>query len=81
MKPTKITPMGLSDGSTHRAQLPPTYNMYQWVNHEPSYDKTNYNQWMLKIKELNSLSGLSKVYQDVCDGKVGPDEGLVVVMS
>lgn len=47
MKPTKITPMGLSDGSAHRAQLPPTYNMYQRVNQEPNYDKANDNQRML----------------------------------
>ena len=47
MKPTKITPMSLSDGSAHRAQLPPTYNMYQRVNQEPSYDKANDNQRML----------------------------------
>lgn len=47
MKPTKVTPMSLSDGSAHRAQLPPTYNMYQRVNHERGYDKTNDNQRML----------------------------------
>ena len=47
LKPTKITPMGLTDGSAHRAQLPPTYNMYQRVNHEPGYDKANDKQRML----------------------------------
>lgn len=47
MKPTKMTPMGLSDGSAHRAQLPPTYNMYQRVNHEPGYYKASDNQRML----------------------------------
>ena len=47
LKPTKITPMGLTDGSAHRAQLPPTYNMYQRVKHEPSYDKANDKQRML----------------------------------
>lgn len=47
LKPKKITPTGLADGSAHRAQLPPTYNMYQRVNHEPGYDKANDNQRML----------------------------------
>ena len=47
LKPTKITPMRLTDGSAHRAQLPPTYNMYQRVKHEPGYDKANDNQRML----------------------------------
>ena len=34
----------------------------------------------LKIKELDGLNSLEDVYQDICDGKIGPDEGLVVVM-
>ena len=47
LKPKKITPTGLADGSAHRAQLPPTYNRYQRVKHEPGYDKANDNQRML----------------------------------
>ncbi|WP_413519484.1 DUF2855 family protein [Psychrobacter glacincola] len=47
LKPKKITPTGLADGSAHRAQLPPTYNMYQRVKYESGYDKANDNQRML----------------------------------
>jgi hypothetical protein len=34
----------------------------------------------LKITELQGVSGLAEVYQDVCDGKVAADQGLIVVM-
>ena len=34
----------------------------------------------LKISELQGVSGLAEVYQDVCDGKVAADQGLIVVM-
>ena len=47
IKPTRVTPASLTDGSAHRAQLPPTYNMYQRVKHELGYDKANDKQRML----------------------------------
>ncbi|SLJ84649.1 DUF2855 family protein [Psychrobacter sp. DAB_AL43B] len=47
IKPMRVTPASLTDGSAHRAQLPPTYNMYQRVKHEPGYDRANDNQRML----------------------------------
>lgn len=34
----------------------------------------------LKVKELDGVNALAEVYQDVCDGKIAADEGLVVVM-
>jgi len=34
----------------------------------------------LKICELQGVSGLADVYQDVCDGKIAADQGLIVVM-
>ena len=45
--PKRVTPTSLLDGSAHRAELPPGYNMYQRVNHEPGYDRANDNQRML----------------------------------
>ena len=32
----------------------------------------------LKLTKLEGLKGLSEVYQDVCDGKIAPDEGLII---
>jgi hypothetical protein len=34
----------------------------------------------LKLTELNGLEGLASVYQDVCEGKVDPEAGLIVQM-
>jgi hypothetical protein len=34
----------------------------------------------LKLTELEGLSGLSSVYQDVCEGKVNPESGLIINM-
>lgn len=47
IKPTRVTPASLIDDSAHRAELPPSYNMYQRVNHEAGYDRANDNQRML----------------------------------
>jgi hypothetical protein len=47
IKPARLMPTSLMDGSTHRAELPPGYNMYRRVNHEPGYDRANDNQRML----------------------------------
>ncbi len=35
----------------------------------------------LKVKEMNGIEGLSEVYQDICEGKIPAEEGIVVVMS
>jgi hypothetical protein len=32
----------------------------------------------LKLKKVAGLEGLSSVYDDVCDGKVAPDEGIII---
>jgi hypothetical protein len=32
------------------------------------------------LTQLNGLDGLADVYQDVCEGKVNPEAGLIVVM-
>ena len=45
--PKRVTQTNLMDGSTHRAELPPGYNLYQRVNHEQGYDRANDNQRML----------------------------------
>ncbi len=34
----------------------------------------------LNIRNLNGLSGLAEVYRDVCDGRVPPEDGLIVKM-
>jgi hypothetical protein len=34
----------------------------------------------LKLTQLNGLDGLAEVYEDVCEGKVNPEAGLVIVM-
>jgi len=47
IKPVRITPSSLMDGSDHRAELPPSYNLYQRVNHETDYDRTHDNLRML----------------------------------
>jgi hypothetical protein len=47
IKPTQVTQTSLMDGSANRAELPPGYNVYQRVNHEPGYDRANDNQRML----------------------------------
>ena len=45
--PKRVTQTSLLDGSAHRAELPPGYNMYQRVNHETGYDRAFDNQRML----------------------------------
>ena len=47
IRPVKVTPTSLIDSSTHRSQLPPSYNLYQRVSHEPNYDRANDNSRML----------------------------------
>lgn len=39
----------------------------------------NSRAW-LKINELQGITGLANIYNDVCDGKIAADEGIVVVM-
>jgi hypothetical protein len=34
----------------------------------------------LKLTQLDGLQGLAEVYQDVCEGKVSPEAGLIVEM-
>lgn len=38
LRPTKVSPQRLFDGSAHRAVLPAGYNSYSRVNGEPGYD-------------------------------------------
>lgn len=45
--PIRVNHSSLMDGSTHRAELPPTYNLYQRVNNETGYDKSHDNLRML----------------------------------
>ncbi len=47
IKPIKVTNSSLMDGSSHRAKLPPSYNLYQRVNNEPGYDSAYDNQRIL----------------------------------
>lgn len=47
IKPIKVTNSSLTDGSAHRAKLPPSYNSYQRVNNEPGYDRAHDNQRVL----------------------------------
>ena len=35
---------------------------------------------LLKLTQLNGLYGSTEVYQNVCEGKVNPDAGLIVEM-
>ena len=44
IKPNNITASSISDGSAHRAKLPPSYNSYQRVNNEPGYNRAHDNQ-------------------------------------
>lgn len=34
----------------------------------------------LKLTQLNGLDGLAEIYQDVCEGKVNPEAGLIIEM-
>ena len=45
--PKRVTQTSLLDGSVHRAELPPGYNLYQRVNHERGYDRAHDDQRML----------------------------------
>ncbi len=47
LKPTRVTQTSMMDASDHRSHLPPGYNLYQRVNHERGYDRTNDNSRML----------------------------------
>ena len=47
MQPTKISAQRLIDGSAHRAKLPPGYNTYSRVLHEPDYDASTEPERML----------------------------------
>lgn len=47
MTPSKVKHANFMDGSAHRADLPPGYNMYRRVNNEPGYNKANDNERML----------------------------------
>jgi len=47
LTPIRVNGLSLMDGSDHRAHLPPSYNLYQRVNHEPSYDPAHDNLRML----------------------------------
>lgn len=45
--PIRVHNSSLMDGSQHRAQLPPSYNLYQRVNHEADYERSYDNMRML----------------------------------
>ena len=47
MQPTHISETRLMDGSAHRAKLPPGYNSYGRVLHEPHYDPATEPERML----------------------------------
>ncbi|WP_435950992.1 DUF2855 family protein [Psychrobacter sp. DM8] len=47
IKPVRVSGSSLMDGSEHRAHLPPSYNLYQRVNHEAGYDRAYDNPRML----------------------------------
>lgn len=47
LTPAKVTPTSIMDGSDHRSHLPPSYNLYQRVNHELGYDPIHDNSRML----------------------------------
>jgi hypothetical protein len=47
MTPSNVKQVSVMDGSAHRADLPPGYNMYRRVNNEPGYNKANDNERML----------------------------------
>lgn len=47
MLPTRVSAQRLVDGSAHRAKLPPGYNSYSRVLHEPNYDATTEPERML----------------------------------
>ena len=47
LKPAKVTQTSMMDASEHRSHLPPSYNLYQRVNHEPGYDRANDDSRML----------------------------------
>ena len=47
MKPDAVTAYRLSDGSAHRAHLPPGYNNYRRVSKEPHYSEAIENEMML----------------------------------
>jgi hypothetical protein len=47
MQPIKISDQRLIDGSAHRAKLPPGYNAYSRVLHEPNYDARTEPERML----------------------------------
>jgi len=47
MQPTHVSDTRLMDGSAHRAQLPPGYNSYSRVLHEPNYDPASEPERML----------------------------------
>ncbi len=47
MQPSHISKTRLMDGSAHRAKLPPGYNSYSRVLHEPNYDPASEPERML----------------------------------
>jgi hypothetical protein len=42
------------------------------------FDTTLKCRTWLKLTKIEGISGLAGVYQDVCDGKIAPDEGLII---
>jgi len=47
MTPSKVNTASFMDASSHRAELPPGYNMYRRVNNEPGYNRANDDERML----------------------------------
>lgn len=47
IQPTQLSSQRLVDGSAHRAKLPPGYNSYSRVLHEPNYDASTEPERML----------------------------------
>ena len=47
MTPSKVTPLSFIEATSHRADLPASYNMYRRVHNEPGYDRANDDERML----------------------------------
>ena len=79
MAPVKIADDRLSDGAAHRQELPPVYNSYRRVGHEPGYDASYDNDRML----LHPLYATSFCLQDFFsdNGWFGAEQLIVVSAS
>lgn len=77
LQPDAITPHGLVDASTHRAQLPVVYNQYTRLAAVPGYDRKQDDRMML----LQPLFMTSFLIDDFLDDKDFFGASTVVVLS